>query len=220
METPIVIFWVFAAKCLQLVSPFELLKRVAKSRWFAGPVNGLRANGAALEPVDLWVILNGIASVVALSCAIHLSSSSPVLVIFKWYAIVRITEMVAYQLRVNFVDPYEGSEHTVRSFRRITLLVLHNYLEFIVWFASLYVIWRNEFSSPAVLTTWIGAIYCSVGTMTTLGAGNLVPATDKARLLVTTHVGVAIFWTLLIISHFVGFLPRPRSLDEREHNTV
>lgn len=129
--------------------------------------------------------------------------------------------MVVYQARVVLFDPFRQprltSDYAVRSYRRIVILALHNYSEVILWFASMYCYWRHWFGpGPNSLATAREAVYYSMLTMTTLGYGDIQPLIDNGRSIVTIQLMVAVFMTLIIVTRFVGYLPRPRTLDESE----
>jgi voltage-gated potassium channel Kch len=208
MDTFVVQFWGRVLATLRWLSPLELI-------WLAAPQ--LRTHGW----VDVWVLLNLAISVLTLLLATHFGPSCSVAIALVIYGAIRIFEIVVYQAKVVLFDPYRQprliSDFAVRSYRRIVVLALHNYLETVFWFAAIYSVFRYAFGEKAqVLSSAIGALYFSMGTMVTLGYGEITPTDDYGRAVVFVHLLVAIFMTLVILARFVAFLPVPRTLDDTE----
>jgi hypothetical protein len=170
--------------------------------------------------VELWVMFNILASVTALLCATHSGTAPCLLSIFFWYGSMRVCEIVVYQANVIFFDPYNKKEYAIYSYRRLIILAMHNYIEIIFWFGGFYAQWKGNFNCSEILSTWIGALYYSMVTMSTLGYGEVTPSTDKGRMLVLVHLAITVFLSLLIIARFVSLLPRPKSLDREEQDSA
>jgi len=139
------------------------------------------------------------------------------------YGGIRVFEIIVYQAKVVLFDPYRQprttttTDYAVRSYRRIVVLALHNYFEAVLWFAAAYCSFHHLFGDKAiVLSTPMGALYYSMVTMTTVGYGEITPASDGGRALVVAHLFVAVFMTLVILARLIGFLPVPRTLDDTE----
>jgi len=207
MDSFVVQFWGKVLGTLRWVSPLELIFLTAPR---------LRTHGW----VDVWVLLNVIISVAALFIAANYHRSTLVFVLII-YGAIRVLEIVVYQTKVVLFDPYRQprstSDYVVRSYRRIVVLALHNYLETILWFAAAYSVFRDMFGKKSqVLSTVTGALYYSTVTMATLGYGEITPESDCSRGVVIIHLLVAIFMSLIILARFIGFLPVPRTLDDTE----
>ena len=192
---------------------------------FSSPINlfffffpTLRTWGA----IDLWVLSNSGFAILSLFLISYVSHSI-IIVLLLGYSVVRIIEVVSYQAMVVFFDPLRSpratKDYAVRGHRRLVLLGLHNYLEITIWFANIYCFFRSSFGPhPEILATPYGAWYYSLVTMTTLGYGDVTPTTDFARIIVSLHLLVTIFITIILLARFVSNLPVPRSLDEAEQN--
>jgi len=129
--------------------------------------------------------------------------------------------MVIYQINVLLFDPYEteaGSQkYSLDGYRRSIILALHNYLELIFWFTSFYLQSRALFNDPkGVLNSWLGTIYYSVVTITTLGYGDVTPCSDWTRFLVISQTLIGVFFIAVIVARFISYLPKPKTLDEKE----
>lgn len=206
MNSFIVALWVRVLAALRWLSPLEWL-------WHIAPRT--RSHGW----IDLWVLGNLCASILVLLLAANCNASIAVLVLIL-YGALRVAEVVIYQLRLMLLEyggaPLTGA-YAVRSYRRMVVLALHNYLEAIVWFAGFYTVLRDRFGdATTVLATPIGTLYFSTVTMTTLGYGDITPKDALSRGVVSLHLGVAVFMTLVILARFVSFLPTPSTLDDSE----
>lgn len=205
MNSFIISLWVRVLVALRWLSPLEWL-------WLIAPRT--RSHGW----IDLWVLANLCASIVVLLLAVNHNASILVIVLII-YGALRLVEVVVYQLRLMLLGQGGAltGKHAVRSYRRMVVLALHNYLEAIVWFAGFYSVLRDGFgAATTVLATPIGALYFSSVTMTTLGYGDITPKDPLSRIVVSLHLGVAVFMTLIILARFVSFLPTPRTLDDSE----
>ena len=196
----------------------QLWRRVLAAAAWLSPLEWVRFVSPRFRThgwVDVWVFINLALSLVSLLVACSLGSSA-IVVGLMIYGGIRLIEVVVYQAKVVLLL-FEPDDNTVRSYPRIVLLALHNYVEAVVWFAAAYATFRGMFGEKAVvLSTPVGALYNSMVTMTTLGYGEITPTNDCGRALVVTHLLVAVFMTLVILARFVGFLPVPKTLDDTE----
>jgi voltage-gated potassium channel Kch len=131
--------------------------------------------------------------------------------------------VLVYQARIILFDPFAGTtesrEFALRSYRRIVILALHNYLEVVLWFAAFYRTFRDLYGpNAATLGSAVGAFYYSMVTTTTVGYGDVAPVTDQGRLVVTIHLAVGVFMSVVILARFVSYLPTPRTMDETERS--
>lgn len=173
---------------------------------------------------DAWVLAN-----FALSAGLLAIAFAPGVTWWEWlllvYGAVRVFEIFIYQANVVFFDAYRtGQEYAVHGFRRIVILSLHSYVEVFFWFALFYRNANDWFSKPDIVNSFDGALYLSMVTMATLGYGDIIPVEDHSggRLLVTVHMGISIFLTLVVLARLISYLPQPRTLnaDERERKTT
>jgi hypothetical protein len=170
--------------------------------------------------VDAWVLGNIGFSLVCLTML-----SVPRLhwweVVILFYAGVRVIEVVIYQINVLLFDEYRakkvGKEYAVRGFRRVVLLLLHNYIEILFWFALFYRNFSCLFESRHVsLDSFGGSLYFSLVTMSTLGYGDIVPKDRVGLFLIFMQTSIGILMALLIIQRFVSLMPKPKTRDEFE----
>lgn len=157
-------------------------------------------------------------------CLVIISNAR--LSLFAWVIVVygfsRVLEIVIYQCNVLLFDPYrasqEGREYELEGYRRIVLLLLHNYVEIILWFACTYVAfapWYDHKWTGGVGTI-IGGLYSSFITMTTFGEFDLQPQSKFAAIVLLFQSTAGLFLTILSLARFIGMLPIPRSKDPSE----
>lgn len=208
MSSFIVDFWSTAFSGLAKISVFSVVRKFFK------PANSARF-------VDIWVLGHLALSLAAVIVAAH--SPHP---IFGWffmgYGLIRTFEVVIYQTNVLLFDEYRavkaGREYYLEGYRRIVLLLLHNYLEIIFWLACTYTVMASEFDhkwQPGVGTVF-GGVYSSFITMTTFGDFDLLPKTTTAAFLLLFHAAVGLFMTLLSLARFISLIPAPKTRDEVE----
>lgn len=128
------------------------------------------------------------------------------------YGTIRVLEILIYQLNVMFVHPYVDSKYSLGSYRRMTIALLHNFIEIVFWFAGTYLTLQLiDNINPFV------AIYESFTHMVTYSL-----SIDKSKwtvftlsiLLLQSIVGV--FITILSLARFVSLFPQPGSLENSE----
>lgn len=124
---------------------------------------------------DLWVLFNLFLSLVFWLFVSPFHVWWPIFLIYPGW---RILGLVIYLLNVTLFHPYqqikEGVGHYVRGYRRIVLLLLHNYIEVLFWYAALYRNFKCISNSNYVsIDSILGSLYFSVVTMSTLGYGEI-----------------------------------------------
>jgi hypothetical protein len=197
-------------KCLSYISPLELFRALFP-----------RVRGSYLL-VDCWVLLN---TLVALAVLIVVSrpSGQPIVwlsIIVIIYGCLRVFEIFVYQVNVMLFDEYrarkEGKEYKVRGFRRIVILLLHNYFEVIFWFAAGYIFAGRACLVQIENATLSGVLHDSLQIMVSLSSDTLKPIGWEGHLILLGQSGIGVFMTLLMLARFVSLLPNPQTMDEFE----
>jgi hypothetical protein len=175
--------------------------------------------------VDFWVLGHLALAFVAVVVAVY--SPYPILgYIFMYYGFLRAFEIVVYQTNVLLFDEYRvvkaGGEYHLEGYRRIVLLLLHNYFEIILWLACTYTVMAAEFDHKwqSGASTVLGGIYSSFITMTTFGDFDLSPKTRWAAVLLLFHATVGLFMTLLSLARFISLIPAPKTRDAVERKQI
>jgi hypothetical protein len=189
---------------------FEGLKRISLFYWLQ-KLPCLKYNKAI---VDLWVLVNLSLSIV---CLIVIPTSYFPLI----YGCARLFEVIIVQINLLLFDEYRYKKdkwpYFITSFRRTVLLLIHNYIEIIVWFALIYRNSHDLFNiKNGCLNSFWGSLYFSLVTMTTLGTGDITPNTSMGTFIVIIQTLIGIFMALLLLARFVALLPKTKSMDEFE----
>lgn len=207
-RTFVVDFWSRIFDGLRRISIFQLIRAVFKS------------TRRSYLFVDTWVISNlllaGIATLLNPFNKTHLAGK-----ILLIYGALRVFEIVVYQINVLLFDEYRakkiGKPYAVRGFRRVVILLLHNYIEIIFWYAFFYMNFNLSFNNGLVaLKSGFQAIGFSFNVFTTFGYASTFPVAKVGYVLVSSEAAIGVFMALVILARFVSLIPSPETLDEFE----
>ena len=208
MNTFIVALWSHIFAILGHLSLFGLVRRLFP-----------RAINAAF--VDGWVLGHFVAAFVTIVIVASVGKMW-FTTLLVGYGLLRVFEISVYQTNVLLFDEYRarkvGKSYAVEGYRRIVLLLLHNYLEIIFWFAASYLYFADSFSFRIAGThnTTFGGVYTSFIEMTTFGEPNVSPNGAFAAGLILWQSFVGVFMTLLSLARFIGLIPTPKTKDTYE----
>ena len=202
----IVDFWAGIFGFLKCISLFQLMR-------FLFPV--LRNSSF----VEVWVLGHLLASLVALILVGH-TGAGPLRYIILAYAFLRVFEIIVYQVNVLLFDEHRAKSknipYSVTSYRRLVLLLLHNYFEIIFWFAGAYLILAGQFSFDGAKRSLGEMIYTSFVIMANFGSPGIKARTVIGLYVLWAQSITGLFMTLLSLARFIGLLPTPRTMDEHE----
>lgn len=212
MPSFIVEFWSNTFNVLAKISIFALVRKLFPS-------------AVTARFVDIWVLSHLVLSMTAVFVAAY--SPYPALrYLFMGYGFLRTFEIVVYQTNVLLFDEYRvvktGGEYHLEGYRRIVLLLLHNYFEIILWLACTYTVMAADFDHKwqSGSGTVLGGIYSSFITMTTFGDFDLLPKTTVAAFVLLFHATVGLFMTLLSLARFISLIPAPKTRDAIERKQI
>lgn len=176
--------------------------------------------------VDAWVLGHLVLSFVAVVLVSTLKLHPWVANCLMGYGFLRVFEIAVYQTNVMLFDEQRtlsrgrDAKYVVDSYRRMVVLLLHNYVEIIFWLACTYTVLASDYTRKWVdgTGTLLGGIYSSFITMTTFGDFDLAPKTDLAAMILLFHASVGLLMTLLSLARFIGFIPKPDSNDPTERD--
>ena len=202
-NTFIVSFWSKIFNFLGKISVFTLVGRVLKKPLTPGFV-------------DSWVLAHLVVSIGAVFTVVAWNQHW-ISYLLAGYGFLRTCEVVIYQANVMLFDEFRAQKdpvaYSIEGYRRMVLLLIHNYFEIIFWLACTYTVfaadYQFKFSSGA--PTVLGGIYSSFITMTTFGDFNLSPQTKTAAVILMFHSTVGLFMTLLSLARFIALLPTPKA---------
>lgn len=205
----IVAFWSSVFSGLSRISLFGLLATLAP-----GAINA--------RTVDAWVLGHLVLALCSVGFVSSIGPSHWLSTALVIYGLLRVFEIAVYQVNVLLFDEYRavraGRRYALHGYRRIILLLLHNYAEIILWLACTYTLLADEFVHKweGGARTMLGAVYSSFITMTTFGDFDLLPRTDLAAVALLFHSTVGLFMTLLSLARFISLIPGPQTRDTDE----
>lgn len=210
IKTFIVELWSKIFSILSYVSLFKIIRIIFPS------------TRLSYSFVEIWVMINLLTSIGLL----YISSTLNI----RWWEIIiliyagsRIFEIIIYQINVLLFDEYrakkENKPYRVGSYRRLVILLISNAIEILMWFAIFYRYFDYLFISNYIqLNTFLGSIYYSIVTMSTLGYGDIIPKNHYALYIIIPQMLIGIFIAIVILARFISFLPKPGTFDEHEKN--
>lgn len=199
----IVSFWARIFEILGKISVFTLVRRLLKK-----PITE--------RFVDGWVLGHLVGSIAALLAAALLEQRW-LSYLLAGYGFFRTCEIVIYQANVMLFDEFRANraeqEYFLESYRRVVLLLIHNYFEIIFWLACTYTVFAAQYDHKfrSGVGTVLGGVYSSFITMTTFGDFDLLPQTNLSAIILMFHATVGLFMTLLSLARFIALLPIPKA---------
>ncbi len=146
-------------------------------------------------------------------------SSLPRLLIFV-IVIYCIVDGFNYRLCIIFVDRY-ARQWGLRSLNRSLILLLVNYLEIVVGFATLYLLTQSVgFSEKQIVTCSLDALYFSMITITTVGYGDIRPICSIGRWLSIAETLMGIILIVIVIGTFLTGVANIRNLQRKEERDL
>lgn len=163
--------------------------------------------------VDFWVVFN---NVLALIFVFLSQVSVPIWLkyILLIYGATRVFEIFIYQMNVIFVHPYKKSfvKYALCSYRRMTIMLIHNFFEIICWFAGTYMLLKFMQDPNASIALNLSFLQMITYNVNIAGEKpNLLP-----RIILQLQAIIGVFMTVLSFARFTSLLPKPHTMDELE----
>lgn len=163
--------------------------------------------------VEVWVLGNLFLSVTAV---VYVKYFGPSLLWYPilFYGLARVFEITVYQMNVLLFDEYRAKrasrQYAVTGFHRLVVLLIHNYVEIIFWFAACYAILSSNFHIQGQSSL----IYTSFIAMTGFGAAKAEPCTTLGLYVLWAQSIVGLLMTMISLARFIKLLPAPKTLDQ------
>lgn len=200
----IVSLWGKIFHVLRYISIFEYVRRLK-------PFRGSYAF------VEAWVVGNLLLSFVGIILAINTELPKILAGIFLAYSFIRVLEITVYQVNVLLFDQYKNpTTYEVKGYRRLVILLLHNYVEIIFWFAASYSILSYTFNVLEQKGTIFDMLLFSFMTMITFGSDSIREISNIGHLVIVNQAIVGLFMTTLCLARFISLLPKPKTKDDSE----
>lgn len=162
--------------------------------------------------VDAWVVFNNF---LAFAFVFFAQMSIPIWInyILLVYGGLRVFEIFIYQLNIIFVHPYRGGtqKYELESYRRMTIMLIHNFFEIVFWFAGTYILLQvmNDKNSLAITKSFLQMITYDANI-----AGN--KPTTIALIILQLQAIIGAFMTVLSLARFSSLFPKPNTKDDSE----
>jgi len=154
--------------------------------------------------IEVWASLFLALSIFAFALV---PTSGPFGVIFLIVAVLRLLEILINALHVTiFYGVVDRKE--IAGYRRIVILLIFNFIEFVFWFAFIYR-WMPaqftdfEFSIPLSLLSY------SFSTATGVGNPPVVSDSNCSIAVSLVESSLGLFMIVAVLARFVSYLPRP-----------
>lgn len=208
----IVAFWAKVFFFLGKLSLFALLKWLLRNR----PSYGF---------VEYYVTFQTFLALLTfiITSSRHEEPTNRLLFCLILYGGFRVFETVVYQVNVLMFDEFRafvaGKAYKVRSFRRLVLLLLHNYFEIMCWFGVFYTFF---YRSGDISTSGVPIEFFTIFRECLLMMISFGPESNEANnsigvIVLTIHSFVGIFMTVMVLGRFLALLPTPESHDEMDN---
>lgn len=209
-EKDIVYIYSKIFEILKWISLFEVLRFYLKKR---------RRYIVSSRFVELWVVGHLALSFISVNLAYLCRENRWILYPLIIYGFLRTIEIVIYQVNVLLFDQYRversGGEYRVKGYRRMVILLFHNFFEIIFWFSVTYMYSLNFFKiENEIPNNVVQSVYISFVTMTTFGAPNFNIKDSFSLYLISIQSFIGLIMTLLTFARFISLLPDVKSRSE------
>lgn len=196
----IVDFWEKVFHILSKISLFYWIRKVTKNRSYTF--------------VEGWVLGNLIISILCSLVVYWVPLASWILYTLLVYGLLRVFEIIVYQLNVLLFDPYraqkQNKEYAIHSATRMVVLLLHNYVEIMFWYTAVILCLINIYGSE-VYFSWGQFVQQNVLCIATFDSDFLetprMSAIPALSHVVFMEIISGLIMTLISLSRFIGLLP-------------
>jgi hypothetical protein len=206
------IFWV-----LSFISIFHffccVLKKVIKPKnWYS--------------VVDIWVLFNFFFAFISIFIVKYFDLGYCIY-IFIIYGLIRVFEIIVYQINVLLFDEYrtrkKGKQYKIRGYRRMVVNLLCNFVEIVFWFSVSYICFLTDHFTREYNPSLLQVMLTSFSYTTGFGIHDLLslPKLSSLGTSILYFQSIAgLVMTLISIARFIGLLPPVESMDEYENSTA
>ncbi|WP_346895265.1 hypothetical protein [Clostridium sp. UBA7503] len=165
--------------------------------------------------VERWVLGNLLLAITTTLIGYYLGNKVKwFLYIIIGYAILRVFEIIIYQLNVLFFDPYRaekrGKKYEIKSPTRMVILLLHNYVEVMFWYAAI-IIALIQLSGNLLDATWgeyVRSNILCIATFDSSGIQEIVGEFySKLSGIVFLQIISGVIMTIISLARFIGLMP-------------
>jgi hypothetical protein len=172
--------------------------------------------------VEVWTVGNLLAALLVLRvCTSFEVQQRWVWIVIVTYGALRVYDIVVNQINILLFDEYRARKahrpYAIRSYRRMVLLLLHNYVEITVWFGLFYVAIGHPVIPGSYPISMARVLYDSFAVMTGFISGHLdANAPNPVFYVMWAEAAAGLLMTLIVLARFVSIMPNPSTLDPTE----
>lgn len=206
----VVQFWATIFQALRTVSLFWLLRRLIP--WF-------RDSKRSYAVIEGWVLAN---TVLALGAALYAYTTAAGLLLTALliYGALRVFEIFVIQVNVLLFDEWrarhEGRAYALRSYRRMLILLLHNFAEVVGWFLAALLTFYHwswvALDDPSLSATFRATLL----SMVAFSTEGVRPLTRFTATVLTAQSLIGVFMTMLTLGRFLSLMPVPATQEPTE----
>lgn len=166
--------------------------------------------------VDGWVLGNLIVAILSTLIIYNLNNNSKVLIfIIFTYAVLRVFEVIIYQINVLLFHPYRafkaGKNYEINSVPRMVLALLHNYVEIMFWYSTMVISIVVLSDGSAYSLPWSEYVKSNILSIATLDTSMIIDTLPKGYKFLSDiaffEIISGIIMTIISLARFVGNLP-------------
>lgn len=172
--------------------------------------------------VDGWVLANLVFAILSSYYVFYsVKCIKVVFVMLCTYAIIRVFEVIVYQINVLLFDPYRarknGGHYKIKSVTRMVIALLHNYVEIIFWYSSITIALCRLYGEGTV-GSWEYYIVSSVLCIATFDKGAIEQLkgleVEFLSRLAFFEIITGLIMTIISLARFIGILPEVETIDK------
>ena len=206
----IVPFWAAVFRVLSFVSLFSLLRLL---------IPWLRGKRRSYAVVEIWVF-GHTAFAFAVALLAYIKPSLGVVSGVLIYGGLRVFEIVVYQANVLLFDEWRArtthKRYSLRGYRRLLLLLLHNYAELVFWFMAALFAFHARTYLALDDASFNSVLRTTLLTMVTFSSDGIRIVGWRGLLLLTVESVVGVFMTVMILARVLSLIPMPPTQEPTE----
>ena len=141
---------------------------------------------------------------------------TPLLCLTSAYGVIRVFDIFCNQVNVLLFDRYRallaGIPQSIKGYRRMVILIAHNYWEMVAWFGIFYLFLHRygsiSFEAPENFR-FLYLIRQSMLMMLSYNTDLLEASTSTGLAILSVHSMVGLMMTVVIFARFLSLLPAP-----------
>lgn len=192
---------------------FGFLEKLSLFYWLRKKINSKNI----YTFVEVWVFGNLVASILASYIIYNLTPGYRILIYFIFgYSVLRVFEIIVYQVNVLFFHPIRKVNYYIKSARRTLILLLHNYAEIIFWYSTMLIALLILGGNP-LQQSWAEYIrlnfYCIATFDSTITSLPFDRVPSFLAHLTFFEVISGLIITIISLVRFISLLPPVKQLD-------